>query len=1345
MYFGNISPICLFQKTKDGFGKLNSERLTTNTSNAQNFKQTSNVSSHMVETSSSVRMELPLQIKVEPEDTPTTNSFNNDTNWNVDNNIHTVECHDVNVKDEMDRTDDSAQDGTIVKLSTYSAGKKRNFNVKVPAPKRQSGSVIDLCKLVLHVPQTSTVVNSKECMNCDEKSTTSSVESVKQGNDIVVPEGDNNDNLKEAEIGTHNNIQMTASNDGNTRKFSVSYSAPAVQVPRGQYNLQYGCTNVKQEPISYNVRQPTKSTYAIQINPDKCTAKGNTTGGNCSRSSTSVNCHVPNFWFKSHGTMNKEKVKQTKQIPQESHVHDDHTYSIKESTSKQTEASIHEYGHATSKAAEHVSTDCTQNAGRQTNKQTIADVNISESDTCNSNGTQNVDAIGENHILLLDNIKAESHEYVGNANGTNDFAKQAPENSIADSSMSDKIGDHNAPVNKNDDYGPVTQTESDTEFETNEFQLAIESETDGIIKYHVLKNATDRPSGIVIICGYCFGKFKTLKCFVSHFSTSCTRFKPGALPVLIKHDSCSNVRYLCAFCNVLRNSYLECLHHMSACARVVETFRMNGSYINLEIFMSPECQSCHSTDISKVFRRFGAPHRLYIDRMMKVSATSFCKCKGPLDKFKLSDDRNCDRNSSVKDSIDINVQHCNSTGMNLKTFDTIIPTCSLFLGTHFLRFEDRNSHAFTCGFCSLTAYNISEFLPHIEHCRTEKKSKGLPYCISDDTCVSWWDGEDRVKAGFMCAHCIVRVSSFGECIEHMDHCEFADKHLPNVQFAVIPPCLVCHDRRLTGEDRTDSMINMVEIFRLIYDKLNKKFNICDTSNINHPCNQINKKKPLIKSVVLTETYHSSTHELVSEYTGDRAAYVGSFETVNMKPHTSDSNTGINSKPKKTKFVHNANLMVEQKEVLIPDIENDYGADYGINAITDKDNTPSMLTVDESKPNDSGKSADLGVESEGTNGSISVVSDELVTTKESIIGYNSHGKLPCKEIKHNGVETINLMNDSSSTHPRMDEDKYQHIRKVQAATICLENKCRCFQKYAYHEVRKATQTFHCGYCRELFKSYEAFFDHILKCRQTNDCIILPVRLAGRFFCGLCPVIYSRLCLAVHHIETCAKTFPCVDQDRTFGSMKIRLLSDRCFKHRSYIFNIRNDANNQVDEQFVLYQQALQQRSTFNICNCNLNFKSGSFNTENSIEQNSGGQSSSKQSSGGQSSSKRSSKGQKPFRKACCICAEKFTNEILYNLHRDLHQNQSELCYICGYVNNSLRMRKHISSVHRMNFSGNSLPSIERRKIECVCHLCGKNFAYNHYLKKHLKYTCRSNENRLKRRFKRNHEGKIVVLN
>ena len=102
-------------------------------------------------------------------------------------------------------------------------------------------------------------------------------------------------------------------------------------------------------------------------------------------------------------------------------------------------------------------------------------------------------------------------------------------------------------------------------------------------------------------------------------------------------------------------------------------------------------------------------------------------------------------------------------------------------------------------------------------------------------------------------------------------------------------------------------------------------------------------------------------------------------------------------------------------------------------------------------------------------------------------------------------------------------------------------------------------------------------------------------------------------------------------------------------------------------------------------------------------------------------------EKSFKKSCCICHKKFTNEILYSPHVDIHYNQSELCYICDRVKDFKRMTKHMSRVHQVNFIGIFRPSKkQRRQIESVCHLCGKILAFRQCLRKHLlKYACKSN--------------------
>ena len=66
----------------------------------------------------------------------------------------------------------------------------------------------------------------------------------------------------------------------------------------------------------------------------------------------------------------------------------------------------------------------------------------------------------------------------------------------------------------------------------------------------------------------------------------------------------------------------------------------------------------------------------------------------------------------------------------------------------------------------------------------------------------------------------------------------------------------------------------------------------------------------------------------------------------------------------------------------------------------------------------------------------------------------------KEVEHGTVEQI-ISNNFSSKHSGMEQDTTQYVRKIQAASVCQEEKCSCRTKYAYHEVYKQNKLFHCG--------------------------------------------------------------------------------------------------------------------------------------------------------------------------------------------------------------------------------------------------------------------------------------------
>lgn len=885
-------------------------------------------------------------------------------------------------------------------------------------------------------------------------------------------------------------------------------------------------------------------------------------------------------------------------------------------------------------------------------------------------------------------------------------------------------------------------------------------------KYHslIIIGSLAHKRRLFIMCGFCLLEFEGLDDFKHHFTNRCKYYKPGALPVQIYLCSFYTreipvCQFLCAYCNDLFTFFGTCTQHMSRCACMLQTFRMNGSYVNLEVYLLPQCKVCHGRMTAHgCFKGMG---KIYLGYQMKKNEYLFCKCRGLLDfEVKVIEQEKARKSTaSVGTKRDLNCQtkHANVLSRNLS-----IPLCSSFLGTHFLLIEYPNSHKYTCGFCKETYLCSTMFNEHTAACSSNLARTKLPICISSIKKVNWWGDCSGSKAGFMCGYCIRTFIAFDNCLSHMEQCQFSDKHFPNIQFALLKICHVCHGKKICALQRADSMLEMVEEFQVIYKKLNVKFYICDISCHRSYCNMLNKKRPEIKKIVPEDSWNRSENGMNENENCkiERDAGTNNRLTVSMNTDTEIKNTDKNEKNDNVKklkldndkFVLNASTLgdtvMDEMKVCLKNIEEtelslfgrinfstvmqctnenkDNSKDVNIDIVTDFEDIDAKVDDDCITPRLQCESDEIG---EGNTSDESRVSNTLcvnIVSDSNNIGdgeeathrnnrsrnFEKHIKASssCDYSQHTNAKT----SEEKKVNDKTDKHKVSvfpltrtsgtifgleaYFRNVQVACICQDEQCRCKEKIAYHEINKLDNSFHCGFCWEKIRDTKTFFQHILSCRLANEHVTLPVRLVRAkvgFLCGFCTSIFPKLCSAAHHMDKCAKTFPCIDSDTTLGNMKYRLLKF-CFKHKCQTFNPHDDDS---DKQFALYLEGIREHAQLNICDCGKVKK-------------------------------------KTYLKYCCFCREKFTNEILHSVHLDNHYSQSDLCHICGKVFGSKGMPVHLRMIHRVSFRGELLPPRQKRLgIKSQCHLCGRILGFRECLKRHLKYACKLNDSRIKRNFKK----------
>ena len=162
----------------------------------------------------------------------------------------------------------------VRKPSDYLAGNKHTLQTHFPAPKKKRKHFIN--SNTLDLPETNTLIVTKESPKCDSDSSYSPLESEDEDNTVGSSASDNDDNVQES-------LSRRRHTEKNT-DLTDSYVAPVVHTLARQPNARYCPTSSEQKQVSFNVQQKSKPIYIFMVNPEIYALKG--IGGDRNRESS---------------------------------------------------------------------------------------------------------------------------------------------------------------------------------------------------------------------------------------------------------------------------------------------------------------------------------------------------------------------------------------------------------------------------------------------------------------------------------------------------------------------------------------------------------------------------------------------------------------------------------------------------------------------------------------------------------------------------------------------------------------------------------------------------------------------------------------------------------------------------------------------------------------------------------------------------------------------------------------------------------------------------------------------------------------------------------------------------
>ena len=800
-----------------------------------------------------------------------------------------------------------------------------------------------------------------------------------------------------------------------------------------------------------------------------------------------------------------------------------------------------------------------------------------------------------------------------------------------------------------------------------------------------IDRSTEGNTKLSVSCGYCSKTFTSLPDFLRHFDARCSFKSSDDLDFLL----------------IDRSDPQQTIKSIPG------------------IYLLPQCRTCQKKILEGKSSENFAQDRLNILSNMTNHEQFICKCKAKIDKPVFFLHGNKDKSLLSKPVFvkqnsfgDTDPMHLNGNkaGKPVKRNRASFGQPGDTGAMHIIR-VNRGHQLYTCGICNTIFHSVPLFTNHISFGSCEDKVKNVPFFLnSGSSKIIYWDVElsntkemMRKNTGYMCRHCIRTFDSYGACSKHGEQCDFIGKHIPNVEFAMLERCNSCTGKQIRIADNTVALRELAHQFEIIYARLNKKFEVCDKSNIKCQCNQLRKKYPQIKTI----TFESDTSNVVSEV--ESVATTGNLETQTDK----------------TLYSENAKKeTVEIKETATEDV---------IQETAQINEEPIKSELD----------YETGILSK--------------------------------------VETVVVC------VPGAPVQKFE--RKIQIGATCSEEKCCCAHRFAYHTLSRkqpGDKYVKCGFCDAKLLDPSAFLKHVSKCSVSNEGIILPVLCRGYmipYFCGLCSSTFSKLCEAVSHMEVCAKTFPYIFKDSIFGSMNLKLLP-YCKKHYK---NARSPGLNITDRGFEQYLDILIKLDPKAYCNCNPSKASRKKQTKNTVQatlsketapketandvkrklemesksnlttsdvdagindsqqnyenactgsqqitENINSQEIGQKTVGSESRETKEARGRRREKLLkCTICGAKFSSRVMLRAHRDIHSNQSRICYICGKtVNSRQSMGMHFRVVHGINSHGEDVPPRKRfnknrpRSGQSQCHLCGKIFKMKECLNYHFKFACKS---------------------